>query len=976
MTQVIRTCLVFLLLLSGTVELCTSNYETDDGSETAEQGARVWADSVYSAMTIDQRLGQLMMIRAHSDLGKEHEESVRRLIDTYQVGALCFFQGTPKRQIELTNDYQQRSKLPMIVAMDAEWGLNMRLKEYALSYPKQLALGAIKDDNLIYEMGREVGRELRRVGVHLNFAPVIDVNNNKNNPVINTRSFGENHKLVAEKGSMYMLGMQQEGILACAKHFPGHGDTDIDSHYDLPVIKHDYNRLDSIELRPFNRLIARGVNSIMVAHLQVPAIDPTPNTPSSLSHPTVTTLLKEKMGFTGLIITDGMEMKGVTKHFAEGEAEAIAIQAGNDMICLPRDVPRAIAAIKKYISEGKIPESRIEESVKKILTIKYNLGLTSFIPISTDNIQVDLFSSRAKKVIKSLHQKSITLVRDEQNVIPLKNINNNIALLDIGLMQRSTFQKRMLQYGMSNVHRISKGGGTTAMIDKLAKFETVIVGFHDMSISPNKSFGIHQEDVAWLEQLAARTKVVVVLFGNPYATQYFDSFKNIIVAYDSDPELQDVVAQAIVGATAFVGKLPVTASYRSKGGMGETTASLFRLGFASPEEVGMSSSKLMAIDTIMDELMERKAAPGGQVLVIKDGQVVLQKSYGYHTYEKQTKVENHHIYDLASITKILASTYSLMDLFDKGNISVFRPINDYLPELRETDKNGIIIEDMLIHSSRLKAWIPFYKNTLNSKNKPDSKWYSRIKKEPYTLEVADNLFMHRGYVDSIWHHIYISELYTNHGYRYSDLGFYLADHIVERVSGQRVDQYANTHFYESMGLHRTLFNPLTRISRNEIVPTEEDTYFRYQRLQGHVHDMGAAMRGGVSGHAGLFSNAYEVGVLMQNLLNGGYYGGKRYFHPVTVSLFTARPDAETRRGLGFDMKQLDPTKRLNMAQEASYKTFGHLGFTGTCVWADPQENLIFVFLSNRTYPDMKNNLLGKDNYRPRIQSAVYNAINR
>jgi beta-glucosidase-like glycosyl hydrolase/CubicO group peptidase (beta-lactamase class C family) len=936
--------------------------------------AKNWADSVYDAMTVDQRIGQLMMIRAHSDLGAEHEEQVRQLIDTYEVGALCFFQGTPQKQLELTNEYQSRSKIPMIVSMDAEWGLGMRLKESAMSFPKQLALGAIDDDNLIYEMGQEVGRQLRRIGVHLNFAPVVDVNNNKDNPVINTRSFGEQYESVAQKGTMYMLGMQSEGVIACAKHFPGHGDTDVDSHYDLPLINHDMNRLDSVELRPFHRLIARGVQSVMVAHLQVPALESRPNTPTTLSYNTVTNLLKEQMGFSGLIVTDAMEMQGVTKHYPAGEAEAKAIEAGNDMICLPRDVGLAMKAIKKYMAEGKIPENRLAESVKKILSMKYELGLSNYVPISTYHLKEDLFPAHAKKIVRTLERKSLTLARDEYHTIPIIKDPSQFAVLDIGNKQLSPFQERLSSYGLTDQHRMSKGGGTEVLLNKLAKKEYVVVAFHDMSITPAKRFGVQAEDVSWVNQLAAKTKVIVVVFGNPYALQYFDQINTAIVAYDGGDEVQDLTAQAIFGAHSFTGKLPVTASERSLGGMGESTESLFRLGFGVPEDVGLNSQKLQALDTLMDEIIDRKAAPGGQILVIKDGQVVFQKAYGYHTYDKKRKVENHHVYDLASVTKILASTYSLMKLFDEGKISVFRPIETYLPELNETNKKGIILEDMIIHSARLKPWIPFYKNTLNEKNKPSLKWYNKEKKEPFTIEVADKLYMHRGYIDSIWYQIYESELRTTNGYRYSDLGFYLADHIVERVTGKSVDQYAANQFYQPLGLQRTMYNPLEKIPRDEIAPTEEDGYFRYQRLQGHVHDMGAAMRGGVSGHAGLFSNAYEVGILMQTLLNEGYYGGKRYFHPVTVSLFTARPKGETRRGLGFDMKQLDPTKSLNMAQEASYKTYGHLGFTGTCVWADPLNNLVFVFLSNRTYPDMNNNLLGKDDYRPRLQAIIYNSL--
>ncbi len=973
MSLIARTILTFILVCALRVDTKTDVQSEDNVQNLGRAQARTWADSIYQTLTIDERIGQLIMIRAHSDLGLEHEEKVRNLIEKYKVGSLCFFQGTPRRQLELTNDYQSRSKIPLIVSMDAEWGLGMRHKEDAMSFPKQMALGAVQDNELIYNMGREIGRQLRRIGTHLNFAPVIDVNNNKNNPVINDRSFGERQRDVTEKGTMYMLGLQQEGVMACAKHFPGHGDTDVDSHYDLPVINHDMNRLDSVELRPFQRLIARGVQSIMVAHMNVPAIDNEQNKPTTLSKKTITDLLKNQMGFDGLIITDAMEMKGVTKHYKAGEAEAIAIAAGNDILCLPVDVPKAIEAIKAYLTDGKISENRLAESVKKILAAKYRLGLTNYIPITTNNLEDELFSAYAQKLNRELLEKSLTLARDERGFIPIKN-TEGIALLDIGINQRTSFQRRMQHYGLQSMYRISKGGGTEKLMQKLGNKKHVIVAFHDMSSSPKKGFGIYHEDVTWVKQLADKTNVTIVLFGNPYALQYFDEIGSAVVAYNDDHETQNLLAQALMGAREFSGKLPVTASLQSRGNQGRATSSLFRLGFAQPEDVGMSSNRLEALDTLMAEIIERKAAPGGQILVIKDGKVVVQRAYGYHTYEKKNKVENHHVYDLASITKILASTYSLMDLFDKGKISVFKPVSNYIPEIKKTDKKEIVIEDMLIHSARLKPWIPFYKNTLNAKNKPSLKWYNKEKETPFTLEVANDLYMHKSYLDSIWHHIFESELRHTPGYRYSDLGFYLADRIVKEVSGKPIDKFTAEEFYLPLGLNRTMYNPLQKLPQSEIVPTEEDTYFRHQRLQGHVHDMGAAMRGGVSGHAGLFSNAYEVGILMQNLLNGGYYGGTRYFHPVTVSLFTARPEGETRRGLGFDMKQLDPSKKGNMASEASYKTFGHLGFTGTCAWADPLNNLVFVFLSNRTYPSMENNLLGKDDYRPRLQSIVYGAI--
>jgi beta-glucosidase-like glycosyl hydrolase len=371
-TAILTACLVVGTILSANI----TNNGAVPGAETypVTESASRWVDSIYNVMTDDERIGQLFMIRAHSDKGEDHVREVAKFINTYHVGGLCFFQGTPEKQASLTNYYQTlSSRVPLMVSMDAEWGLGMRLKETTVSYPRQLGLGAIQDNTLIYDMGKEIARQCRRLGVHVNFAPDADINNNANNPVINTRSFGENRYNVLAKSAMYMRGMQDNNVMACAKHFPGHGDTDTDSHFDLPQVNYGMERLEEVELFPFKSLAQHGIQSMMIAHLSVPSIDATANLPTSLSRKAVTELLREKMGYQGLIFTDGLEMKGVTKYFKDGEVEARAIQAGVDILLLPEDIAASFAKIKTYIERGDIDKNQIERSVKRILHAKYRL---------------------------------------------------------------------------------------------------------------------------------------------------------------------------------------------------------------------------------------------------------------------------------------------------------------------------------------------------------------------------------------------------------------------------------------------------------------------------------------------------------------------------------------------------------------------------------------------------------------------------
>lgn len=941
-----------------------------------------WVDSVFQSLSPDERLGQLIMIRAHSDLGEDHIRRVESQIRQYKVGSLCFFQGTPEKQVELINRYQALSpQLPLMIAIDGEWGLGMRMKSSTISFPYQLMLGAIQDNDLLYEMGKEVARQFKRVGVHVNFAPVVDVNNNPDNPVINYRSFGEDRFNVAVKSYMYMKGMQDHGLLGCAKHFPGHGDTDVDSHYDLPVINHSRARLDSLELYPFRVLARNDVGSMMIAHLNVPALDDRPNRPTSLSRKTVTGLLREEMGYDGLLFTDALEMKGVTKHFAPGEVEAESLLAGNDILCLPSRIPDALREIKAYLADGRLSQEQVDESVKRVLRTKYRLGLTRFSPLSEKNVRTDLNTPEAEVLRRRLIKASLTLVRNRDQLIPFQELDTlDMASLSIGASTRTPFQERLEDYHkMMQLQAPGEIDAETSerLLRLLSRREVVVVSLHSMSQYAGKNFGLSASTLDFLRQLNQRTKVVLTVFGNPYSLRYFDDFEHVLMAYAESAVIQDLSAQALFGVFGLRGRLPVTASARSRYNQGVYTQSLYRMGYTIPEAVGLDSDTLAQIDALMEEAVRQKATPGGVVLIARKGQIIWHKAYGHHTYTRRTPTQRNDVFDLASVTKVAATTLSVMHLQEAGKVDVRHPLSRYFPELLGTNKGQLVIADVLAHHAGLKAWIPFYRQTLTPDRgnpQPDPRYYRPAPKAEFSIPVSEQLYMRADYVDTIWSQIIESDLRSNRDYRYSDLGFYIMGELVARQSGMRLDEYVRRHIYRPLGLSSLTFNPWQKGPVDRIVPTEEDRYFRYSRLQGYVHDMGAAMMGGISGHAGLFGNAHHLAELMQMLLNGGHYGGKRVLEEATIEQYTRRHPRSTRRGLGFDMLQLDTRYPANLSGMASSETFGHLGFTGTCVWADPATEVIYVFLSNRTFPYMNNYKLNQLDTRPRIQDQVYRAL--
>ena len=936
-----------------------------------------WVDSILSSMSIDQKIGQLFMIQAYSNRDSVHENKIKAMIQDYHIGNLIFMQGTPIKQAQLTNTYQSLSKTPLMIGFDGEWGLDMRLQN-TYRFPWNMTLGAIQDNSLIRKFGEHLGSHAKRIGIHVNFAPVVDINTNPLNPIIGNRSFGESKKNVTLKAIEFTQGMQSKGVLANAKHFPGHGDTATDSHLKLPVLNFSKERLDSIELYPYKRVFEAGMSSVMTAHLSIPILESNPKLPTSLSQKVITDLLKVKLGFLGLIFTDGLNMKGAANYSNSAEINLAAIQAGNDVLLIPQDIPESVSLIKKSIETGVLSVDRIEESVRKILLAKYKVGLHLYKPIDTLNLINDLNRLEDDVLHRELVKNSMTIIKNDKKILPVRDLKKyeKIAYVAMGDDDGDLFLETLRKY--SKIQKVSNNN-LNELVDTLEDFDLVIIGFHKSNAHPWKSFDFSNKELVWLHEISRKNKTILSVFASPYSLLNIKSFNNlegILVAYQNSEIAQNIAAQTIFGALEANGKLPVSIKDVFPLGTGESSVGTKRLQYSIPESVGMSSQKLAKIDSVAALVVEEKMAPGLQILVARKGVVVYEKSFGFHTDKKKNKVKNSDVYDVASLTKILASLPMLMKAEEENKIALSSTLKKILPKFKKSNKDTLTVKEILSHYGRLKAWIPFYKLTQDSITKNNLKeFYSQSKSKKFSIKVAENLYLNNSYKDSIYKFIRDSEQRLEAGYKYSDLGYYLFKEALEKKYKSSLDDLVQEQFYKPLGANRMTYLPLNKLDKSSIVPSEKDTYYRNQLLHGYVHDMGAAMLGGVGGHAGLFANTNDVAKMMQLYLQKGFYGGKRYFKKETFDKFNKRyySDQKVRRGLGFDKPQLDSTVMATCGC-VSEESFGHSGFTGTYTWADPESEIIYVFLSNRVFPTMENKALVKRNIRTSIQQIIQEAI--
>ena len=969
--------LILLLFCSG---ITASPRDPDFIIHTTDH----WVDSLMMKLTLEQKIGQLFMVQAYSNKKNEKLEDLTELVNTYQVGGVLFMQGSPVAQAKFCNKLQNASNIPLLIAIDAENGLGFRL-DSTISYPVQMALGAIVSDTLIYQMGYEIGKQCSLVGIHMNMAPVSDINVNPANPVINYRSFGENRIKVARKSWLYASGMQAAGILATAKHFPGHGDTQVDSHFDLPVIDQTKTELDSMELFPFSYLIDKGIGAIMTGHLQVPALEPNTKIPASLSSKIITKKLKNEMGFKGLVITDAMNMKGVSSLYSSAEMSVKALKAGNDMIEIVPRLDRAIQAVIQAVKNKEITVEDIDEKCRKILTVKKWLELDKHKLVDLTNLNQKLTESKYRLTKRLLQEQSMTVLINQQNILPLQQLDTlKIASLVIGSEQPDQFQKMLGNYTSVdhfNLSNTSSEAEIDNILNQLTPYNLLIVGIKGMGLYPSRRFGISDQQISIMEKLRNR-KVVVCFFGNPYAMSNFNSFrdaKSLIVAYQDDQDTEELAAQLIFGATSANGRLPVSVDpFPVNSGI--DIKSIMRLKYTLPEEVSISSVYLSSqLDSLAESGIHEKAFPGCQIIVAKEGKVIFEKSYGYFTYDKSFPVQNENLYDLASVTKVTAALPAIMKLYDEKKINLDTPFANYFDEFKKNNKAQMTFRDVLTHQSRLQSGLPFWiepgSNTSLRKgifqNHPSGQ---------YQVRISSKIYERNDFKNQMISDIVKSPLRPQKEYLYSDLGFSLFPFITERITNEPFQAYLNKEFFKPLGAISTGFKPYERYPIEQIVPTENDQAFRKEQLQGFVHDETAALLGGVSGNAGLFSNANDLAKVMQMYLQLGYYGGKQYFSAATVQEFTKVqfPKTANHRALGFDKPSpgIPGQKNTFPAADASPESYGHTGFTGTFVWADPVNQLLFIFLSNRVYPTRRNSGISDLSIRPKMHQAIYDAIKK
>lgn len=996
----IHTYLLLCLLILPVVRLSAQNVV-----DTTMR--RQWVDSVLNRLSTRERVAQLFMVACFPTLGEKHIEKIRKQVKEEKIGGIMFSVGHPTQIVELGNQFQVLSEVPMLFAVDGEWGPSMRV-DSTLRFPRQMTLGAIENIQLIYDMGAEIAKQCKAMGIHINFAPVVDINNNANNPVINTRSFGERKEDVADKSMAYMRGMQDNGVMASAKHFPGHGDTDKDSHRELPVILHSKQRLDSLELYPFRRLVAEGVGSVMVGHLDVPTLDTSSNTPSSLSKKIITDLLRNELGFKGLIFTDALNMKAISATHNPKVVPLLALMAGVDVLLQPGEVASAIDTIVNAVDSGLVSYAVLDEHCRRILEAKYNAGLYRGELTKTEGLYEKLNSVEAQALIYRLVEASLTLVSNRKDALPLQRLDTlKLAYLEVGKGQ--PFADRLGCY--ASVAKFTMPDkptqATLAKLEKdLAPFNFIIVGYHEADSRPQKNFGIKDTKLAFIEKLSMKKRVLFNFFGTPYAIAKLnkpEAFAAILVSNNNYPETQDRSAQAIFGAVPIKGRLPVGVSKRYPEGWGIELAEQVRLKYALPEELGVESERMLEIDSLILHAIELGAMPGCQVVAAHKGVVFYNKSFGRHTYEESSPtVKSTDLYDVASVTKVTATLPSVMKLVDERQLGLDDRLGQHLANLEKTNKADLVVRDILTHQSGLQAWILYYKhyllpkrkgeeifsNTKSSEfplqllNQPiylsrnyfvDTASFSHKQSKRFSVAVSDKLFATSSvsaYVRSATDGSPLEEKV----YRYSDMGLMYMQRLVEQISKKPLDVYTEKSFYAQLGMTRTSFNPLKRFPKNQIIPSEKEDIFLQQTIQGTVHDPAAAMLGGVSGHAGLFSTANDLAKLCQLYLNKGTYGGERYVNPEIIEEFTRYqfPERGNRRALGFDKPDLK--NKGNVCPEVSNASYGHSGFTGTFIWIDPERELVFVFLSNRTYPTWKNNKLGELNVRTDLLSKFINSL--
>lgn len=951
--------------------------------------ANRWADSVMHTLSLKQKVGQLFVPRLDVIDNPSGHAALRTMVTKGQIGGFLLGKGTINGYAALIRTAQAVTKVPLLVTLDGEWGLAMRMTD-APRFPHSMALGAITDPELLEEYGQEVARQCKAVGIHVNFAPVLDVNSNPKNPVIGYRSFGENPKRVATLSTAYARGLEKGGVMSVAKHFPGHGDTNTDSHKALPTIDHSAETMHNTDLLPFQAFINAGLSGIMTGHLKVPSLDAT-GTPASLSHTITSDLLRDKMRFNGLIFTDALAMKGAVARSNENNC-VTAIKAGADVLLGSASPLNDINAVITAVRSGDIPEALIDKVCRRILIAKFNLGLANAntLPVKRPSDVVN--SPLSKAVNKKLSAAAITLLRNNDSLIPVRELANaNIAVISIGAAANNTFSSRCRSY--ADIDQIQLNAAPTASQNsRIDKASIKIVPIFSSSATAVQTFAA----------IASKPGIIPVFFLNPYKVSAFKNSlaktSTLFIIGDDTPDLRDAAAQAIFGGIDISGKFPVNLPGIAKEGDG-ITISRSRLGYSTPTAVGFSQRLDFLVDSIADNAIAKGAMPGCQIVIARKGTIVINKCFGKIEKNGTAPVTDSTLYDIASMTKAIATASGIMAAYDHGLFKINEKASKYIPGLQTPDKSDITIKQLLFHESGMPSTLNMWKLMTDPDSYTGPLTRSRARR-PYTRRIAPGVYAHASaklrtdilsrtksaaknisvakglYIsedakDTVMQHIYDIELRPSKSYRYSCLNFCLLMELEENVTGESHDQWVKRQIFAPLGAYHTCFNPLNSFSISQIAPTEKDEYLRLQTIRGYVHDEIAAFTGGVQGNAGLFSTANDIAKYAQMLLQEGKYGPLQIISPETVNLFTTSRSESGKRALAFDL-----ATELRSLEDTGVNdgTYGHTGFTGTCFWIDPKEQIIFIFLTNRINPSRNTPQFSKTNPRGTLMKAIYASI--
>ncbi|MCS5653767.1 MAG: serine hydrolase [Candidatus Marinimicrobia bacterium] len=930
------------------------------------KSSKNWPKRVLKKLSLREKIAQMMIYRMHlkyESVTPEKWEEITRLVSGDGIGGIHLWSGDGSSSLAFINEIQNRSKVPIIFDADIERGFGQRFPS-GTDFPPMMAITATGNPKNAYDVGKIVAIESKAAGVQWNLSPVVDVNNNPLNPIINTRSFSEDPDIVSEFSLEYTKGLQDHGMIATAKHFPGHGDTQTDSHSSLAIIPSDSSRLWSVELKPFRVMAGAGIDVVMMAHIHAPDYQPEADEPATLSRFWVTEILRERLGFDGAIITDAMSMGGITKNYSDDYAIVKAIQAGCNIIIQNYDLTGAIDVVEKAVTEGDISIDQINSSALKMLQLKDKVGLNLNRYISMDSMMENISTKENRETASRIASESITLVRDKKGLLPLSaNGKDTLYVFDIYDQEykhsRSTVTTKIIaeRFPVSSVQidESDKKPVLDAIIKSIPKNSQILI---NAFVSPkewkDRIFFPDNETYFVRELLKKSDRIILASLGTPYLLQDFSEVSTYLCAYKGSSIMQNALADALLGLKDISGRLPVTIPNLNEIGSGMFKEKKIEIEEISeytpgtqvkrvlPRAVGVDNSYL---ESFMESAIEDSAWPGGVLLAAKGGNIFYHQGHGFHTYARNHPVRSSDIFDLASITKVIATTSAIMRLVDQNKINIDKPVMTYLPDFKgkkkkyKKQKSTITVKDLLSHSSGLPAFKQYYQ----MKKSKDLILGSIYDTEPVRM-IGDTMI-------------------------YSDVGAIMLGELVEKVSDLSLNKFTDSLVFEPLGMTTTFFNP-PKEKIHRIIPTEIDP--NGNLIHGYVHDENAHSLGGVAGHAGLFSTAKDLAIFSQMMLNKGIYGWKRIFRQNTVELFTTRADMipGSSRCLGWD----SPSGASSGGVYLSDASFGHGGYTGTTLWIDPENEIIVILLTNAVHPNRKNKEPKYFDWRHRIHSAVYESL--